>query len=122
MLQFGRIEEHNYSSLRIVLFAGEVFPVAHLRAFKEQVPGPRYFNLYGPTETNVCTYFEVPHVIPGDRADPYPIGRTCEGLASRVVDTEGRDVASGTEGNSASQGPTSCRATGTCPTNPSARF
>ena len=24
------------------------------------VPRPRYFNLYGPTETNVCTFYEIP--------------------------------------------------------------
>ena len=40
---------------------------------------PRYFNLYGPTETNVCTYFEVPATIAIDRAEPYPIGKTLFG-------------------------------------------
>ena len=50
---------HDYSALRMVLFAGEVFPVVHLRALAAQLPRPRYFNLYGPTETNVCTYYEV---------------------------------------------------------------
>jgi amino acid adenylation domain-containing protein len=98
MSQFGRIAEHDYSRLRIVLFAGEIFPVAQLRAFKKQVPRPRYFNLYGPTETNVCTYFEVPASIDDDRVEPYPIGRTCENLASRVVGADGRDAAPGSEG------------------------
>jgi amino acid adenylation domain-containing protein len=98
MAQFGKIAENDYSSLRTVLFAGEIFPVAHLRSFKKQVPKPRYFNLYGPTETNVCTYFEIPTEIADDRVDPYPIGRTCENLESRVVDHNGRDVAPGTEG------------------------
>jgi amino acid adenylation domain-containing protein len=98
LAQFGKIHEHDYSCLRMVLFAGEIFPIVHLRSFKAQVPKARYFNLYGPTETNVCTYFEIPDVIPDDRVDPYPIGRTCENLSSRVVDREGRDVASGSDG------------------------
>jgi amino acid adenylation domain-containing protein len=96
--QFGKIADHDYSSLRLVLFAGEVFPIAHLRSIRQQVPGPTYFNLYGPTETNVCTYFEIPPLVADDRADPYPIGRTCENLSSRVVDSDGRDVAPGAEG------------------------
>jgi len=103
--QFGKIAEHDYSSLRMVLFAGEVFPIVHLRSFKRQVPAPRYFNLYGPTETNVCTYFEVPAVIPEDRVDPYPIGRTCENLVSKVVDADYNVVARGAEGELCIAGP-----------------
>jgi len=38
LAQFGNLAQHDYSSLRIVLFAGEVFPVKHLRALKEFVP------------------------------------------------------------------------------------
>jgi len=98
LAQFGKIAEHDYSSLRLVLFAGEIFPIAHLRSIKRQLSRPTYFNLYGPTETNVCTYFEIPPVVADDRVDPYPIGRTCENLSSRVVETDGRDVARGSQG------------------------
>ena len=34
------------------------------------------WNLYGPTETNVCTYHRVEEVPEDDR--PIPIGRACE--------------------------------------------
>jgi acyl-coenzyme A synthetase/AMP-(fatty) acid ligase len=103
--QFGRIAEHDYSSLRSVLFAGEVFPIVHLRSFKQQVPQARYFNLYGPTETNVCTFYEIPATIPDDRVDPYPIGQACSNLTSKVVDTDGRTVAAGVEGELCIAGP-----------------
>lgn len=103
--QFGRIAEHDYSSLRMVLFAGEVFPIVHLRSFKAQVPQPRYFNLYGPTETNVCTFYEIPARIPDDRADPYPIGKTCSNLESRIVGPDGRTVGPWTEGELCVAGP-----------------
>jgi hypothetical protein len=43
-----------------VFFADEVFPVKHLCALKKLIPNPRYFKLYGPTETNVCTFYEIP--------------------------------------------------------------
>jgi len=98
LAEFGKIGEHDYSSLRTVLFAGEVFPIVHLRSFKHQVPQPRYFNLYGPTETNVCTSYEIPEHIPDDRADPYPIGLTCANLHSRVVSAQGDVVERGAEG------------------------
>jgi amino acid adenylation domain-containing protein len=105
LAQFGRISEHDYSSLRMVLFAGEVFPIVHLRSFKQQVPQPRYFNLYGPTETNVCTFYEIPRVIADDRVDPYPIGKTCSNLESKVVDQEGREVTGSVEGELCIAGP-----------------
>jgi acyl-CoA synthetase (AMP-forming)/AMP-acid ligase II len=84
--------------LRLVVFAGEVFPVKHLRRFKQVIAGPRYLNLYGPTETNVCTYHEIPEEIPEDRVRPFPIGRACSHVEARVVDGDGRDVARGEEG------------------------
>ena len=46
--------------LRTVLFAGEVFPTKYLRQLMELLPHARFANLYGPTETNVCTWYEVP--------------------------------------------------------------
>jgi amino acid adenylation domain-containing protein len=98
LAQYGGLERHDYSNLRQVLFAGEVFPVRHLRSLVEQWPRPRYFNLYGPTETNVCTWYEVPTPIPSDRSKPYPIGYTCSHLVSRVTDDAGRDVPQGSEG------------------------
>jgi amino acid adenylation domain-containing protein len=98
LAQFGRLAEHDYSRLRLVLFAGEVFAVKHLRSLALQLPKPRYFNLYGPTETNVCTYYEVVLPVPDDRVAPYPIGKTCSHLRCKVVDPEGREAGRGEEG------------------------
>ncbi len=105
LVQYGDLPQRDLSALRLVLFAGEVFPVQHLREIKNHLPQPRYFNLYGPTETNVCTYYEVPSEIPDDRAEPYPIGPVCEHLRSRVVDEQGADVSRGVEGELCIQGP-----------------
>ena len=88
LAQHGRLAERDLSSLRTILFAGEVFPVHHLRALTAQLPGRRYANLYGPTETNVCTWYEVPLPVPLDRHDPYPIGWPCAHFEARVVDGE----------------------------------
>jgi amino acid adenylation domain-containing protein len=98
LVQHGRLERHDYSSLRQVLFAGEVFPVRHLRALTEVWPGARFWNLYGPTETNVCTAYEVPVPLPAERDTPCPIGPACSHCETRVVAPGGSDVAWGEEG------------------------
>jgi amino acid adenylation domain-containing protein len=98
LAQYGKLEKYDYAALRIVFFAGEVFPVKHLRALKKFWPQPRYFNLYGPTETNVCTWFEIPATIPEDRDTPYPIGKSCSNVECKVVDEQGNDVPAGQEG------------------------
>jgi len=88
----GKLEERNLSSLRWVLFAGEVFPSKHLRALMEKLPHPRYANLYGPTETNVCTWYEVGS-IPENQTTPIPIGKACANMAVIAIDEAGRRVA-----------------------------
>ncbi len=98
LAQYGNLDRYDYSSLRMVLFAGEVFPVKHLRSFHSFVPKPRYFNLYGPTETNVCTYYETPVPVPEERTEPFPIGKACSHLRTKVVDEEGKDLPAGKEG------------------------
>jgi acyl-coenzyme A synthetase/AMP-(fatty) acid ligase len=98
LAQYGNLERHDYSALRMVLFAGEVFPVKHLRTLCALLPRPKYFNLYGPTETNVCTFYEVPAPIPQERTVPYPIGKSCSHLRCKVVDEQGCETTTGEEG------------------------
>ena len=68
LLLHAHLTAEKLKSVRIILFAGEVFPVKNLRALKQLIPHPRYFNLYGPTETNVCTHHEIPTTIPPEAA------------------------------------------------------
>jgi amino acid adenylation domain-containing protein len=105
MAQFGKLEQHDYSALRMVLFAGEVFPIKHLKRLKSLWRHPRYFNLYGPTETNVCTFYEVPAVIPDSQEEPVAIGKACAHCQSLVVDPDGKEVSRGTEGELCIAGP-----------------
>lgn len=98
LLQYGGIDRLDLSALRLVLFAGEVFAVKHLRELQRLLPKPRYFNLYGPTETNVCTFYEVVGPVPEDRTEPYPIGRACSHLTTRVFDEGTKVTAPGEEG------------------------
>lgn len=98
MAEHGRLSEHGHESLRVVCFAGEVFPIPGLRALRDLWPEPEFWNLYGPTETNVCTAHRLPQAIPADRGDPYPIGRCCDHCEIRIVDDAGAEVEPGTVG------------------------
>jgi amino acid adenylation domain-containing protein len=98
LAQFGRLDERDCSSLRLVLFAGEVFPVKHLRDVKRYWPRPIYYNLYGPTETNVCTFARIPDRVPEERATPYPIGFLCSHCEGLLLDGDGHVAPSGEEG------------------------
>jgi amino acid adenylation domain-containing protein len=99
LAQFGDLEARDCSSLRLVLFAGEVFPVKQLRHITELWPNAKYYNLYGPTETNVCTFARIPLPIPPDRQIPFPIGPACAHCDPMVLDVaDGTVVPSGEEG------------------------
>jgi L-proline---[L-prolyl-carrier protein] ligase len=82
--------------LRILAFAGEVFPIAHLRTLRGQLAGPRYLHVWGSTETNVAVVHEL---APDDPlVAPPPLGRPCSHFEYGVVDERGQPVAAGSPG------------------------
>lgn len=77
LLLHADLNAEKLKKLRIILFAGEVFPMKYLRQLAERLPHVDLYNLYGPTETNVCTYYKVER----ERLlllDKLPIGIACE--------------------------------------------
>ena len=72
------------SSLRWVLYAGEPFPPKYLRALMQQWPHAKYSNIYGPAETNQCTYYNIENLPEGDH--PIPIGHIWGNTEMRIVD------------------------------------
>lgn len=72
----GDLKDYDCSHLRLILFAGEVFHVKYLRELMGIIPHAKYYNLYGPTETNVCTYYHVKD-IPPRHEEEIPIGKAC---------------------------------------------
>jgi amino acid adenylation domain-containing protein len=84
-------------ALREVIFAGERFPPLQLRQLASILPGIRLTNLFGPTETNVCTYH---HLTPDDLAsDEFcPIGWPCPYTSIVVIDEDGNKTAPGEAG------------------------
>lgn len=93
----GGLEPGSLERLRTILFAGEVFPTRHLRRLMELLPHVRFANLYGPTETNVCTWWDVPRLDPEDD-EPIPIGIPIDNVDVFAVTSDGRLAAEGEVG------------------------
>lgn len=79
--EYGKMEKYKYDKLRLILFAGEIFPLAKFNSIKKKVSTAVFYNLYGPTETNVCTYYKLPENI----ETSIPIGKVCKHYKSCVV-------------------------------------
>ncbi len=105
LVERGDVDRADFPAPRLVLFAGEVFPIAPLRKLRAAWPDADLWNLYGPTETNVCTAQKVPRTIPPEIDEPYPIGTVCSSDLARVVDEHGREVAPGSVGELIINGP-----------------
>lgn len=106
LLRFGRLDKFDHSQLKQVLFAGEVFAIEPLKELMHKWPQATFYNLYGPTETNVVTYFPIPEEIPEDRVTPFPIGRMCAGATGKLWRNEKLSpFREGNEGELAISGP-----------------
>jgi amino acid adenylation domain-containing protein len=92
LLVHGNLGNYSFPDLRLILFAGEVFPVKHLRELMKAIPQASFFNLYGPVETNVCTFHEVKQITP-NQSRPVPIGKACRNYEVFLVDQESRTLA-----------------------------
>ncbi len=92
MLQEGKLAEHEFPDLRVILFAGEVFPGPNVARLQAAVPQAVCANLYGPTETNVVTWCRVPPGFEGSQ--PLPIGHPCP-YATVTVDAESGELLAG---------------------------
>ncbi|MGI9629082.1 MAG: amino acid adenylation domain-containing protein, partial [Longimicrobiales bacterium] len=104
ILDQGDSSRFSYPQLRAVLFAGEVFPIRKLREVMGVFPTARFHNLYGPTETNVCTHFEVPRPLPADVAD-IPIGASCPNMEAFGLSDDGARCTEGQVGELVFRGP-----------------
>ena len=93
MLLEGRLADQDYPALRVILFAGEVFAGSNVARLLAAVPQAVCGNLYGPTETNVVTWYRVPRDFDG--LQPLPIGRPCPYAAVTIDAASGELLAGG---------------------------
>ncbi len=86
--QRGGIDERDLSSLRHVLFGGEVFPPGVLADLMARLPDARFSNVYGPAEVNMCTLHHLTE--PPGPDQPIPIGEPVTPVEVRLTDPEGQ--------------------------------
>ena len=96
MLVQGALDTCNVSSLKWVLFSGEVFPTKHLRNLMKLWPFAKFSNIYGPTETNQCTYYHLDTPPEGDQS--IPIGYVWDNTAYKILNAEDKEVRFGEQG------------------------
>src|SRR5579864_282027 len=91
LLLHADLNAEKLKQLRIILFAGEVFPMKYLQQLADRLPHVDLYNLYGPTETNVCTYYQVERErLAG--MDKLPIGIACENTEVFAVNDQNEIV------------------------------
>jgi amino acid adenylation domain-containing protein len=104
MMEHGGLVAGPPDPLRVLLFAGEAFPMKHLRRLREAWPDVTMWNLYGPTETNVCTAFEVGSITPDQTS--LSIGAAVCGDRAWVRRPDGSPATPDEEGELVVEGPT----------------
>lgn len=104
LLLHGQPERFGYQALRCLLFAGEVFPAKHLQKLIAMLPHVAFYNLYGPTETNVCSFYRIPQTSVETVSD-IPIGQACANTEVFAVNEEDRLIRPGEVGELLVRGP-----------------
>lgn len=92
----GGIQTRNFLSLRWILFSGEVFATKQLRDLMQIWPHAEYSNIYGPTELNQCTNYNLSIPPKGDAT--IPIGNTWGNTEYKILDENDKEVSKGKEG------------------------
>ncbi len=102
----GQLQSRKLDELRVLLFAGEVCPPRLLATLLDLLPQVEFANLYGPTETNVCTFERIDREH-WDRVSPIRIGIPCDGTKVLLIDDAGTRLnGNGVAGELLVSGPT----------------
>lgn len=80
--------------LRMIWFAGEVFPTAKFNYWRRQLPAARFVNLYGPIEITLdCLYYVVDRELADD--EPIPVGAPFQNTSILILDEANRPSRTG---------------------------
>ena len=92
----GVLDTVELPKLRSIAFAGEVMPNLQLNIWRRALPGRIFANLYGPTETDVCTAYVVDREF--SDAEPLPIGRPLPNMKVMLLGEDGHRAKPGETG------------------------
>lgn len=91
------LERIELTNLKMVWFAGEVFPTKQFLYWYDNLPQVRFVNLYGPIEITLdCTYYEVKQR--PEENEPLPIGIPYRNTDILILNSENRRCTIGEEG------------------------
>ena len=91
MANMGLISEADLPSLRLIWFAGEVFPTKQFNIWRRSLPKTKFANLYGPIETALDSiFYVVEREIDDD--EPLPIGYAYKNTDILLLDEEDRRI------------------------------
>lgn len=83
--------------LKLVWFAGEVFPTKQFNYWRKMLPHTKFANLYGPIEITLdCTYYIVEREF--DDSEPLPIGYPCHNTDVLILNDKDELSEQGEEG------------------------
>ena len=85
---YNNLDSCDLSSLRLILFAGELFPLKYLRRLQDALPGARFCNMYGQTEANSSTYYWVDRLSLEEKS-VLPIGKSLPNFEVFALDEKG---------------------------------
>lgn len=108
MTEHGGLKGDEFPQLRVMVFAGEVFPTKYLSRLMGLLPHVEFHNWYGPTETNVCTAYRVPES-PEETSGDIPIGRAIGNDETIVLTEDGQRAGVGEAGELLVRGATVMR-------------
>lgn len=91
LANLSNLAAFDLSSLRLVLFAGEVFQAKYLRRLMEHIPAAKFYNIYGQTEANSSTYYLVDRA-PDEDGSLIPIGKPFPGFEVFALDESGKKI------------------------------
>ena len=81
----GLLDRFDLSSLKMIWFAGEVFPTKQFNLWRKKLNNTKFVNMYGPIEITLdCTYYVIEREIPDD--EPIPIGFPCRNTDILILD------------------------------------
>lgn len=92
----GVLDTVELPDLKSIAFAGEVMPNLQLNVWRRALPGRIFANLYGPTETDVCTAYIVDRKF--SDTEPLPIGRPLPNMKVLLLSETGEPVKPGETG------------------------
>ena len=81
---------NTFKSLRVLIYAGESMPYKYVNKLNVLYPSMRILNFYGPTETNVITFYEIDKS--RQYTDEIPIGYPCPYAKVSIIKEDGNNA------------------------------